>query len=301
MAKIEGKDLEFWYDGAEVPVISANPGTAFDTSDGTDSATPGSGKDTEVSRADRTFTIEAFMYDPDGTEIATGSLTAGTRYKVTLGTITETQGAFTVGMLFESDGTGTASASNKVKPLGSRIDGKDMALTFDGTTVPVTDIDFNLTYDELDTTDSETTGDAKETSVSRADRETTTTGIMRDTVADLLTTSPVKKAATLTFNSNTSVSGSLLPISKNIVDSVQDMAKIDYTFKWIGEPTETNMGLTAGQSKAIKIILKRGTTNKEYTGTAVITAKAASANIADLAKITYTFHINGSLTENVYS
>ena len=125
---------------------------------------------------------------------------------------------------------------------------------------------------------------------------------MRDTVADLLTTSPVKKTATVKFNANTYVFGSMLPISKNITDTVQDIAKIDYSFKWIGNPTETNFGLTAGESKAIKIILKRGSsTNKEYTGSAVITAKQATANILDLAKITYTFHINGALTEHVYS
>ena len=300
MGKVSGKDLELWFDGAEVPVESVNFSTQFDTLDGTDSATPGDGKDTEVSRATRSFTVDAKMYEPDGTEITSGTLTAGQRYKVTGGSITEGSNTYAVGQIFESDGTGTATTTNKVVPLGSRITGKDMAFTFNGSSVPVTDIDFNLSYDELDGTDSDTTGDAKETEVSRAERETAITGIVRDTAADLLTTSPVKKAATLEFSTTTKVAGYIIPISKSIVDNVNDLVKIDYSFKWVGAPTETNMGLPAGVVKPIKIILKRGsTTNKEYTGNAVITKKSAKSNIAGMATINYTFSINGALAENV--
>lgn len=299
MEKVKGKDLEFWWDGAEVPIISENLSVQFDTNENTDSATPGTGKDYDVLRASRTFQIEANLYEPDGAEIASGTLTQGTRYRVTAGTITEGANTYNLGEIFESDGTGAASASNKVKPLGSKINGKSMALDFNSAVIPVTDIDFNLKYDELDSTDSSTVGDSKETEVSRADRETKITGIVRDTVADLLTTNPIARTTSLQFSSNVKIDGQMIPIAKNVIDAVKDVAKIDYSFKWIGLPTETNFGLPAGIVKPFKIILKRGTSqNKEYLGNAVITAKSAKSNISASATINYTLSINGELTEN---
>lgn len=300
MPRVKGKDLEFWWDGKEIPITTGNINVQFDTADGTDTATPGDGKDEEIMRAARSFSIEANLYEPDEAEIATGTLTKEIRYRVTAGSITEGSNTYEVGRIFESDGTGTASATNKVKPLGSRITGKTLAMTYDGAAFPVTDIDFNLKYDELDGTDSSSTGDSKETDVSRASRDTKITGIVRDTVADLLTTNPVKKAATLTFSPTTSVSGNILPISKNPTNKTTDLAKIDYSFKWIGVPTETNLGIVAGIEKPFKLIFKRGaTTNKEYTGNAVITAKAAKVSFNSIATISYTVSINGALAENV--
>jgi hypothetical protein len=300
MAKVKGKDLEFWWDGVEIPIVSNGLSVQFDTADGTDSATPGDGKDEEILRAARTISIEANLYDLDGAEVASGTLTKDTRYRVTGGTITEGANTYESGRIFESDGTGIASSTNKVVPLGSRIKGKDMSFSFDGTIVPVTDIDFNLKYDELDATDSSTTGDSKETEVSRASRETKTTCIVRDSVADLLTTNPVKKAAILTFNSHTNITGEIIPMQKDITDKATDMAKVDYSFKWVGKPVETNLGLTAGVVKPFKVILQRGSsTNKEYIGSAVITSKAAKSGFNSLATITYSISINGALTENV--
>lgn len=299
MEKVKGKDLEFWWDGAEVPIISENLSVQFDTNENTDSATPGTGKDYDVLRAARTFQIEANLYEPDGAEIATGTLTEGVRYRVTAGTITEGANTYTLGMIFESAGTGTASASNKVKPLGSKVNGKSMSLNYNSAIIPATDIDFNLKYDELDSTDSSTVGDSKETEVSRADRETKITGIVRDTVADLLNTNPVARNTSLQFSPTVKIDGQMIPIAKNVVDAVKDVAKIDYSFKWIGLPTETNLGLPAGVVKPFKIILKRGTSqNKEYLGNAVITAKSAKSNINSSATINYTMSINGELTEN---
>lgn len=302
MSRITGKDLEVWWDGAEVPATSANLSAQFDTVDSTDTATPGTGKDVEIIRAARTFTVEAELYEPDGAEVATGTLTAGTRYRVTAGTITETGGTYTVGMIFESDGTGTASTNNKVKPLGARVTGKDMALTYNSADVPLTEADFSVKFNELDVTDSSTSGDAKETEVSRADRESKVTGIVRDTVADLLTTAPVKHAAELALSANVKVSGYAVLVSKNVVDNVNDVSKIDYSLKWLGSPTETALGIITGTSKAFKIILKRGSsTNKEYTGTAVLVSKTIKAGISGLATVSYGFTISGALTENVAS
>ncbi len=298
MSKISGKDLEFWFDGAEVPVISVNHENSVDQQESTDTATPGTGKDFEALWASGKMKVEAELYEPLGAELSSGDLVAGTRYIVTAGTIAETQGSFTVGMIFESDGSGNPTVDNKVKPLGARINGKSMAFTFNSVEAPVTDIDYNSKFDELDSTDSSSV--TAETEVSRADRETKVTAIVRSESADLLTTDPVKQAAILAFSDNVSVAGQLLPISKSITDNTKEMAKIDYTFKWIGLPTETALGLASGEEKAVKFILKRGTsTNKEYTANAIITAKNVKVNIKGLATITYDLSINGAITEAV--
>lgn len=300
MPKANGKDLEFWFGGVEIPITGTNYSSQFDTVDSTDTATPATGKDNEVIRAARTFTVEAQLYEPEGAEIATGSLVAGTRYRVTAGTITETQGSFTSGQIFESDGTGTASASNKVKPLGVRVTGKDMAFTFDSVEVPVTDMEYALKFDEVDVTDTSTAGDAKETEVTRADRETKVTCIVRTESADLLTTAPDKESAEIAFSSNCKVAGKVIVTSKNNTNTTTEFAKMDYTMKWVGAPTESNMGIAAGTSAAFKITLKRGsTTNKEYSGTAICTGKTVKANVSGTATVSYTFNVNGAITESV--
>ena len=298
MAKVRGKDLEFWWDGVEIPVIEANLSAEFEELDGTDSATPGDGKDTEVGFANRTFQVSANLYTPDGAEINSGTLTKGNRYRVTAKDTV--LAAYDVGQLFESDGTEVMSSTDKVVPLGNKITGKTMEFNFNSADVPVTSIDYNVNYDELDGTDNSTTGDGRETEVSRATRATSINGIVRSENADLLTTNPVKQAAILTFNTNNKAEGDIIPVSKNPVDNTLDFAKIAYAFKWVGAPTETNLGLAAAVEKAFKVILKRGaSTNKEYTGNAIVTAKNITSDINSLAKINYTIKINGALTEAV--
>lgn len=295
MAKSKGKDLEFWWNAQEEPVENIKATEAFGTEEGTDTSTPGDGKDFEVIRADRSFSGEQILYTPDGTEVVTGTLVAGTRYRVTGGTITETQGTFTLGMIFESDGTGTASGTNKVKPLGTRVSGKDMAITLDSVEVPVTDIEYSSNYDELDGTDTSTTGDATETETNRADRESKITMIMRSESADLLTTSPGVKTIVITLASGQTISGSGILTQKETDAQVKDYVKKTYTIKWRGKPTETLVGLATAVENAFKVIYKRGaSTNKETTGNAIITQKTITANIKSLIKVSYTFRVNGA-------
>lgn len=300
MGKSVGKDLEFWWDASEQPVESVKHSENFGTEESTDTATPGDGKDFEVIRADRSFTVEQFLYTPDGSEITTGTLTAGTRYRVTNGSIAETQGTFTAGMIFESDGSGTATATNKVKALGTKVSGKDMSFSFSGTTVPVTDIDMSISYDELDATDTSSTGDSSETEVSRADRESKISVIMRSESADLLTTNPTPQNCVITLASGQTITGKAIPMNKEIVNEVKGLVKIDYSFKWRGNPTEVGAGLATAVQKAFIIIHKRGaSTNKQYSGNAIITQKTITATIKGLTKISYTMRVNGAVTSAV--
>lgn len=300
MAKVVGKDLEFWWNAQEEPVENVKHTESFGTEESTDTATPGDGKDFEVIRADRSFTAEQLLYTPDGTEIITGTLTAGTRYRVTGGSIVEGTNTYTLGMIFESDGTGTATGTNKVKPLGTKVTGKDMAFSFNATTVPVTNADISINFDELDATDTSSTGDSSETEVSRADRESKISVIMRSESADLLSTNPVAQNCILTLATGQTITGKAIPISKEITNEVKGLVKIDYAFKWRGTPTESAAGLATAVQQAFKIVHKRGSsTNKEYSGNAIITQKNITATIKGLTKISYTFRINGAVTSAV--
>ena len=295
MAKVEGKDLEFWFNGVEVPVISASLSEAFDTLDSTDSATPGDGKDFEVGRAARSFSIEANLYKPLGAEIATGNLVVGNRYIVTsVGTVLA---AYEVGQIFTAETALTMDTDDKVKLLTDKLTGKDMAFTFDAGDVPLVSADISIKYDSLDVTDTDTTGDGSETIVSRAERESKISCIMKSETADLLTTDPTAEAATLTFGAGQTIVGTILPVGKEVADEVNGYAKVDYTFKWKGAPTETEVGLVCGVEHAFKLILKRGvSTNKEYTGNAIVTEKSISSEVKGLTKVSYSISINGAVT-----
>jgi hypothetical protein len=296
MSKVVGKDLEFWWDGAEAPVLSASLSEVFDQLDSTDTATPGDGKDSEVGRAARSFKVDQNLYSPDGAEIASGSLVIGTRYRVTAAGATLTGAGYELGQLFEATSALVMDVDDKVKPLGAKIWGKDMGFTYNAIEIPATSMDISIKYDQLDGTDTSTAGDASETIVSRAERESKVSGIVRSETVDVLTTSPTPQTTTLLFASGQTVAGKVVPVSKEIADEVSGFAKIDYGFKWIGAPVETAVGLVPAVEKPFKIILKRGTsTNKQYSGNAIITEKTISSEIKGLVKISYTFQINGAV------
>jgi hypothetical protein len=298
MSKIEGKYLEFWYDGKEVPVVSAGLSEAFDQLDSTDSATELDGKDFEVGRAARSFSIESNLYKPLGAIINSGNLVIGSRYQVVLAGATLTGAGYEAGQIFTAVSALTMDADDTVYLLPDKNTGKTLEFSFNSVNVPLVSADININFDQLDVTDTSTTGDGSETLISRADRESKITSIMRSESADLLTTNPVAQVGVLTFNTGQTITGSIIPVSKEITDEVSGYAKVDYTFKWKGAPTELECGLVCGGvEKAFKLILKRGaSTNKQYTGNCIITQKTISSEIKGLTKISYTIAINGAVT-----
>jgi hypothetical protein len=300
MAKLNGAEIEFWFDGVEYPVISSNIEETANELDTTDSSTSSTAKDFEIGRVNRTISVEANLYDVDGAEIATGTLTAGTKYRVTAGTITEGSNTYELGRIFESDGTGTASASNKVKPLGAVVNPKAMTVTYDSTSYPVTSVVYGRTFDTQDTTDSATTGDGTEQGTTRADATLELQAIMRGEVADLFVANAVKKTVAITLQSGTTLGGSVIIVGENKTLSVNDVTGVTSNFKFKGLPTEVNLGLPLGVEKAFVITVKRGaSTNKAYTGNAIILGKNINASINDVAKVSYTIQINGAVTKSV--
>jgi hypothetical protein len=303
MAKTNGADLEFVFDGIEYPIISSNIDEQAQKWDGTDSSTESDSKDSEIGRVDRTISVEAFLYNPDGAEIATGTLTAGQKYRVTGGTFTVGGIVYTVGQLFTAAGTETATATNKVKPLGEKINCKGMTVLYDDVARGVSTLTYARTFDKQDTTDNLTTGDGTEYIVTRAEATLGLDAIVRSEEADLFVANAVKKPVVITLQSGTTLSGNVIITGEPKSLSVNDVAKVTPTFDFKGKPTEVNLGLPLNSEKTFKIVVKRGaTTNKEYSGTALIEAKTITANCTasdTSAKVSYTIQINGAVTKSV--
>jgi len=295
MAKALGKDLEFWFNGVEIPVVSIGESEVFDTLDSTDSSTPGDGKDFEVNRAARSFTVEGLLRKANGTLLDAGdTLVIGKTYQVVdVGT---GLAAYVDGQIFTAETAIVLAGDDECQELGAVVTGKTMEFN-NGGAVCLVSADYSVKFDTLDVTDSCTTGDGSETVISRAERETKLSAIVDDATADLLEANPTAESCTLTFNTGQTVVGSAIPVSKEIADEAAGFAKVDYVYKWKGAPTETAVGLALdATAHAFEIILRRGTTNKSYAGDAILTGKTVSADIKGITKVSYSFMINGAVT-----
>lgn len=302
MGKISGKYAQFWYGGREYEFVSAEHSAQYSKIDVTDSSTPDQGMDSILGWAEASLKVDALIASALGTEIVTGTLVAGTRYLVTGGTITETQGTFDTGRLFESDGTGTASATNKVKELGEKLKGKYISCTIGGSDFPVVAMSFSEKYGEYDSTDSSTTGDNKEYIAGRAERTTTVEAIMDSATADKLTTSPAAQAVVLTFGTGDAITGTGIILSKSAPIAVAgDFVKISYQIDWQGVPTNTMENvLPRGVSTAAKMIAYPGTsTNKEYTGNAMVMSMDITTDMDSPVRVSYGLKWVGAVTEAV--
>ena len=303
--KNTAKDYEFWFGGREYPVESIDFNIDYDKSDSTDSSTASDGKEIVVGRGKRQSKIGAFLYKAEGTEIVTGTLTAGTKYLVTGGAITEGAKSYAVGTIFVSDGTGTASGTNKVKPLGAIINGKTAACSVGGTVVPVTNFKYSAKWDETDTTDSSSSADIKESTIGRAERTSSIELIQTKEDADLLTSSPVSKAVILTFDSGITITGNAIFTKKGglTASSKSDVVKVSYDLTWLGVPVMAGFNLIpANTSAAVKLVYAKGaSTDKAYSGSGIVTGYDISidASKGESAKVDYNLTYTTAVTETV--
>lgn len=298
-----GKNLKFYWDSVEKPVDQVSYDVDFAELDSTNSSTPSPSTDSLVSRAVRTLKVDAPLVKDLGTEIASGSLTAGQKYLVTLGTITENSITYAVGDIFESDGTGTVDASNKVKPLGDIFTGKTMGVSIGGTaTDPVTAFSFQDAYGEFDTTNDQTTGDATEFIAGRTKRTSSIEIIQTKEDADKLVSSPSAQAVILTFDTSYTISGNAIFRKKTAVANSQgDMIKTTYELSWVGTVDLSDLTelLTPAVSTACAVIFAKGaSTNKEVTGNAIILTRSIDVDVHSLAKVSYDMKWVGAVTED---
>jgi hypothetical protein len=302
MAKFNGKDAQLWFGAREYEFTSGTLDLAYEMVDTTDSSTPGDGMDSIVGWGEASLKIEGFLTSALGAEVTTGTAVAGTRYLVTGGSIVETQGTFILGRIFESDGTGSLSSTNKVKPIGVKEHGKAMACTLGGSDFPCTSIKFSEKYNESDATDSATTGDQKEFVAGRCKRTSTIEAFVDAAVADALLGAPAAQALVLTFASGDAITGSAILTKKSIPIQVEEgVVKVSYEAEWQGVPTNTCENLlTRATSTAGKLVLKPGSsTDKGYSGNMVVLGMDIAQDMNSPAKVSYDIKFSGAVTSAV--
>lgn len=305
MALLTGKTLQFWTGtnhttpSREIAVESVSSDVDFQEIDVTDSSSGYTGTNIMLGRAKRSLKVSGFYYGVDGAEVVSGSLTAGTKYRLTGGAFGISQ---YIGQIFTAAGTETASGTNKCKPLGTIVNGKNMTVTIGGSAHPVTSFKYNEQYSEFDATNTTTAGNATEFVTGRAKRTGTIEVIMESSIADLITESdPANQAMVITLSSGTAMTAVGILKKKAVSAKVSDMTKVVYDIVFQGEPSTAFPNLTSlGVSQGFFVILGFGATgtNQAYVGNGVAKGLSIDANVKGDVKISYDIDWSGAIVES---
>lgn len=169
------------------------------------------------------------------------------------------------------------------------------------TPVPIIDGSLDVTYADIDVTDSSNSGETKDFIVGRADRSTKINGLMLDSGSK----KAVGKAMSISYNAvsypATSLEYSVQYDKKDVTDSATTgdgtepmllrctrSLKIDY---WM---QDSSAGMPLGTSNAFNITIATGIT---LSGNAIGVSKNALGSVNDAAKSTHNLKIVGDPTE----
>lgn len=176
--------------------------------------------------------------------------------------------------------------------------GANSKLTFNSVDYPVTSINYEVSYDEIDTTDSATAQGATEFEVGFAERKTSLDYWLKDGSAEIV--NGTSQSATLLFATGISVTGSFRPDTKKVSGEVKGAVKATTSGVWQGAVAELLLGLTMATKKAVVLTFKDGaTTDKAIAGEALITNKQVTSEVNGDIKITETLKFVGAVTETV--
>lgn len=248
MGKVLGKLAKFSFNSLDVPLKSTDFDEGFDVIDVTDNATSGDGKETVISRATRTITIEG---------------------------------------IHKNSG-------------GDKITGKNMLFTHNSVPYKVTDMSYEVNFDEIDLTDSGTSGDGTEIDIGRAERKVSLDCFILNSAAEIVR--GIAQAATLLFATGVTVAGSFRPEGIKIKTELKAGDKVTISGAFQGAVTESNMGLVGGTSAPFVLNYDDGTvSDKAISGTAILMSKKFSANVKGEVTLSYTFKVSGGITETLKS
>ncbi len=190
-----------------------------------------------------------------------------------------------------------------LKSSGAAVLGKNMNVNIGGTDYKVTDLNYEVNFDEIDTTDTGTAGDGTEFQAGFAERKSDFALWIQDTVASIPRGSAL--ATTLTIASGITIAGQFRPESMKNEGEVKGSQKQTIAGTWQGAVTETPTdigGVPMAVEKSCEIIYKSGgTSDKKLTGTATVFAKKISGNVNGEVKLSLTFKFTGTVTETQYA
>ena len=301
MSTVTGKTLKYIQNSIEVAVRKVDFDRNFAMLDATNSSTTSPGMESLPGRAKSTVKIETDLLDVLGAEINTGTLTAGTKYLVTASASTF-DGLWAVGRIFSADGTETCTALEKVKPLGAKITGKSMSMTYAGSSFAVTNFSYDIKYNELDATTSGTATPNSEIVTGRAKVTSKIDVIMDSLTADkIVNDAPSAIALVVTLSSGLTITGNAIFYQMSISNPVSDIVKVSYNLEWQGVPAEVGIGyLTMATSQTFEHIYATGTsTNKAVTGSLTLIGKSLTCDVSNDTLITYDGVVNGAISPSV--
>lgn len=177
--------------------------------------------------------------------------------------------------------------------------GKGCAFTFNSVAYKTNDISFEENFQEIETTNGSTAGNATEFDVGFAERKFS--GSMWQEAGQADPPRGVEHAATLLFATGVSAAGNAIVESANVEGEVKGDQKISVSGSFNGVVTQTSIGLTGGTSAAAIMTFADGATDKAISGTAILTSKKVSTNIDGDVEVTYKFKFTGSVTETEYA
>lgn len=215
---------------------------------------------------------------------ATDSCTSGDGEETTLGRKTE---VFEISGYLKNSGN-KISCKNVKFSVGAVDFGKVRNITFDESGV------------ESDSTDGDTTGNGTETEIGFVNRKSTIQILIQDNKAEPARNSNL--TVVVTFATGSTITGTLRVESFQAAVNVKNMIGGTLAGTWQGGVTKAGLGtLDVGDSDTVALILKDGTTDKAFTGSAILIGINLVGDYNDDLKVTYRFKVNGELTPTQYA
>ena len=206
--------------------------------------------------------------------------------------------------------TGRATRELKIEGLvkisGAVVKGDTASFNYNSTEYKVTDVDFTETFEEVDTTDSGTTGDGTEFQPAFADRKSKIDLWIQDTIPSIPRGASAPSA--LAFGTGVSLTGNFRPETMANQGEVKGAQKQTISGTWQGTVAEIPDpigGVAMAVQNAVEIIYKVGTpstgTNKSLSGTAIAFSRSITSDMKDVVKISWGFKFIGAVTETQWT
>lgn len=303
---VNGKNVKQFYSGSQQLTKSVTYNRSFNERDTTNMSTPGDATETRLGRFNGTVTMEHDLTLPWGNVITSGTLVSGSKYRVESGVISGSGYNYEIGEIFIATGSITATPTNSVKAVPRLLDAFNPIALFDAAEFVVLSGTYSKNYSTVDKTNNKTTGRGTELEAGRATAQATLTLLMYAEDLGYFTETPAAKPLTIIFESgsNVSVSGMAYVTAVNDPININEMVKQEYTFKFDGLVTETNLTFAKyGQDVNIKTIFDEGDTSDRHYETKMLTTGISVSFDAKegSASCTINGNIQGTVTETVKS
>jgi len=167
-----------------------------------------------------------------------------------------------------------------------------MAFVFNSVPYGVKSMNYSESYDEIDVTDSNTTGDGTETQVARATRESQIELVLLNNLDDIVLATA--ETTTMTFFAGGTVTGSWRPESLDNANTIDDAQLQTYNGSWQGAVTESLGNMTTNAVLPTLLVSAQG---KTYNGNAIVLSKTVAIAIDAEGTVDYSIKFNGAVTK----